>query len=172
MKGLEEKMFSRFLKDSSIRDTILEAGLFKLMAAAEARDATCGVGGAAIVYEGRMYPLYAPLHDDWSLAFDPEKQWPGEKEKGIDYLGYAMGKMAQSVRTHEPSTDFPITKYDFGESNDVGSFCETISLEDGGSFEFHAVYSGMESNQDKASSIESVSHMQVLAGSLTLSHFI
>lgn len=159
-------MFSRLLKDSSIRDSILEAGLIKVMAAAEARNATCGVGGVAILYEGRLYPLFAPLHNDWSLAFDPDKQWPGETEKGINYLGYAMGKLAQAARTNVPSTDCPITRYDYGESNDVGSYCETIYLEYGGSFEFHAVYSGMESNQDKVSSIEGVSHMVVLGQKL------
>lgn len=159
-------MFSRFLKDSSIRNTLLESGLIKVMAAAEARNATCGVGGVAILYEGRLYPLFAPLHNDWSLAYDPDKQWPDETQKGINYLGYAMGKLAQAVRTKEPSTDFPITHFDYGESNDVGSFCETMFLEDGGSFEFHAVYSGMESNQDKVSSIEGVSHMVVLGQKL------
>lgn len=153
-------MNSELLRNPTFIQKVLEIGLKMLLEEAKSLGAVCGVGGVGIVVEGELQTKFAPLDGDWSLAYDADKQWDGESEKGINYLGFAMGKMAQSVRTKEPSTDYPITRFDYGESNDDGSFCEAFYC-DGFRYELHAVFSGLSSADDKRSSITSVGYMRV-----------
>lgn len=142
---------------------ILDSGLEALMAKAEELGATCGAGGIAIVFEdGKLYSTFEPIDGDWSKSYDMEKTWPGESEKGIDYLGYAMGKMAQSVRTGKPSIEDGTP--DYGESASIGSACLVCKLQalpgnEETNFKLIAVYSGMTSEDDALASKSAVDAM-------------
>jgi len=152
-------------KRKAIAD-ILDTGIAALMKKADELGAQCGAGGVGILVDKRLYILCEPFRD-WMSAFDPTKTWPEDEDfdpdnprTGINYVGYALMKMAQSVRTGKPSQTIGILGY--GEADDIGCavgkcFIESLSED---YVTIFAVFSGMTSKYDLISADTSVYDMQ------------
>lgn len=160
-------MNMRFVNTPEAISAMLESGMDVLMKKAEFLGATCGAGGVGLLFEGKLHTLSEPLRNDWALAFDPNKEWPGETEIGIDYLGYVLGKISLSARIKADSYDSPASgKCDYGESNSIGCVFSVLLLNCNENVELYAAFSGMTPDQDKEAAYEAVAAMELMADKL------
>jgi hypothetical protein len=105
---------------------------------------------AAIVLDGKIHLDAQAFGGDVTNENNPDRNWEGDPNVGINYVGYATGKVMQSMRTKAPSNEEDALGY--GESDSAGSYREICFCVDpaGNKIEFLllAAYSGMEPEED------------------------
>lgn len=142
------------LSDPSSIQRIFGAGIKELNNAANSLGATAGVCGVGILIGEKVLTEFSPLNGDWSLVSSPDETWPDDEAKGVNYLGYAMGKMAFAIRTKSDSATSSIEALSYGESDSLGCayFKEADHVLDDSDnlleLDFLAVFSGMDERAD------------------------
>lgn len=138
-----------FLRNPGVIDAILEATMKGGLEEATNLGAKMGVMVAAIVVDGELYPAARAFGNDIMEEIEPYKKWEGDQKIGVNYLGYAFGKLAQSIRTGLPSKEGSALGY--GESDDAGSdleICSCSNFMGPKTFKLLAAFSGMSSKED------------------------
>lgn len=139
-----------FLYDPGVMDAVLQAALAGGLKKAADLKAKQGAVVAAIVVNGELYLQSQAISGDVATEYDPDITWEEDPIIGINYVGYAIGKAMQTLRTSIPSKEGGAIGY--GESNDVGSdreicFCHNHK---GEKVQFLLIlsYSGVSSQED------------------------
>lgn len=139
-----------FLHNPGVISAVLESTLAGGLEAARLLGATHGAIVAAIVVDGKLHLDAQALGGDVMTENNPNRKWIEDPKTGINYVGYATGKIMQSIRTGVPSNEGSALGY--GESDAVGSYREICFCldPDGNKIQFLllAAYSGMSSEED------------------------
>lgn len=136
-----------FLHNPGVIAAVLKAAITSGLEEAASRNSKHGAMVAAIVLDGKLYLDAQALGGDVTKENDLDIKWEDNPNAGINYVGYAIGKVMQSIRTGTFSNEGKALGY--GESDAVGSYCTMcFCIDSNVLFQLLTAYSGMSSEDD------------------------
>lgn len=139
-----------FLHQPDVMSSILERILTFGITNAKSRGADHGAIVAAFYIDGELFLRSRACNGDIAKESNPNLTWEDDHHIGINYVGFAIGKIMQSIRTGTFSEEGSALGY--GESDAKGSYREICfdrnKVGEDIPFELHAAFSGLDSDTD------------------------